>query len=80
MTKHSIAFEIERPVPAGEAVGELRPANPDDAGTVVVAPAPLELKKFNFRKLLMAGAAIAVLAGAGWYGVDYFTEIGRAHV
>ena len=76
MTKHSIAFEIERPVPAGEAVEELRPASPDDAGAVVPAPAPLASKKFNFRKLLMAGAAIAVLAGAGWYGVDYFT-VGR---
>ena len=25
-------------------------------------------KKFNFRKLLMAGAAVAVLSGAAFYG------------
>src|ERR1700736_324458 len=75
MTKHSIAFEIERPVPAGEAVGELRPATPGDASTVL-APAPPTSKKLNFRKLLMAGAAVAVLAGAAWYGFDYWT-VGR---
>jgi membrane fusion protein (multidrug efflux system) len=72
MTKHSIAFEIERPVPAGEAVGELRPATADDAGPAALPTS----KKFNFRKLLMAGAAIAALAGAGWYGVDY-VAVGR---
>src|SRR6202012_4759701 len=36
-------------------------------------PAPVAAKKFNFRRLLMAGAAIAVLAGASWYGWDYWT-------
>jgi len=31
------------------------------------------VKKFNFRRLLMVGAAAAVLAGAAWYGWDYWT-------
>jgi membrane fusion protein (multidrug efflux system) len=76
MTQHSSAFEIERPVPVGEAVRGLRPATPDDSGTAAMAPAPLLSKKFNFRRLLMAGAAVAVLAGAAWYGFDYWT-VGR---
>ena len=76
MTQHSTAFEIERPVPVGEAVRGLRPATPDDSGTAAMAPAPLLSKKFNFRRLLMAGAAVAVLAGAAWYGFDYWT-VGR---
>ena len=58
MTQHSQAFEIERPVPAADVLKDLAPATP------ALAPA----KKFNFRKLLMAGAAVALLASAGWYG------------
>ena len=76
MTQHSSAFEIERPVPVGEAVRRLRPATPGDSGTAAMAPAPLLSKKFNFRRLLMAGAAVAVLAGAAWYSFDYWT-VGR---
>ena len=30
-------------------------------------------KKINFRKMLLAGAALAALAGATWYGYDYWT-------
>jgi membrane fusion protein (multidrug efflux system) len=30
-------------------------------------------RKFNLRKLLMTGAALVVVAGAGWYGWDYWT-------
>jgi membrane fusion protein (multidrug efflux system) len=66
MTQHSTAFEIERPVPAPDALKDLPPAT----------PAPAAVKKFNFRKLLMAGAAVAVLAGTAWYGFDYWT-VGR---
>src|SRR5712671_1793851 len=65
MTQHSTAFEIERPVPAADALKDLP-----------VTRAPAAIKKFNFRKLLMAGAAVAALAGAGWYGFDYWT-VGR---
>ena len=68
MTQHSTAFEIERPVPAADALKELPPA-PTPASRPAV-------KKFNFRKLLMAGAAVVVLAGAAWYGFDYWT-VGR---
>jgi membrane fusion protein, multidrug efflux system len=63
MTQHSTAFEIERPVPAADALKDQPPTT----------PAPAAVKKFNFRKLLMAGAAVAVLAGATWYGFDYWT-------
>ena len=76
MTQHSTAFEIERPVPTSEAIGELRPATPDDSGTAAIAAAPLPSRKLNFRKLLLAGAAVAALTGAAWYGFDYWT-VGR---
>src|SRR3984957_15138197 len=66
MTQHSTAFEIERPVPAADALTDLPP----------VTRAAATAEKFNFRKLLMAGAAVAVLAGAAWYGFDYWT-VGR---
>jgi membrane fusion protein (multidrug efflux system) len=74
MTQHSTAFEVERPVPAGEAIGSLLPGANDRGDTPV--PAPAAIKKFNLRKMLMAGAAVAVLAGAVWYGWDYWT-VGR---
>jgi membrane fusion protein (multidrug efflux system) len=74
MTRHSTDFEIERPVPAREAVEDPQPAAPAEAPAA--APAPAAVKKFNFRKLLMAGAAVAVLAGAAWYGWDYWS-VGR---
>jgi membrane fusion protein (multidrug efflux system) len=70
MTVHSTSFRAEQPVPAADAIEALAPANRADAASV--AP-PKATKKFNFRKLLMTGAAVAVLAGAGWYGWDYWT-------
>jgi membrane fusion protein (multidrug efflux system) len=73
MSRHSTAFEVERPVPAGEIVKDLQPGA--DAATVAGAPDPVA-KKFNFRKLLLASAATAVLAGAVWYGLDYW-NVGR---
>jgi membrane fusion protein, multidrug efflux system len=72
MTRHSTAFEIERPVPAAE-VGDLLPGVPDKAEASAPAPAAAPARKFNFRKMLMAGAALAVLSGAVWYGWDYWT-------
>src|ERR1700716_1125637 len=63
MTQHSTAFEIERSVPAADALKDLPPAT----------RAPATVKKFNLRKLLMASAAVAVLSGAAWYGWDYWT-------
>ncbi len=76
MTQHSTAFEIERPVPAGDVIGNLLPGENDGGGTHVPAPAPAAIKKLNLRKVLMAGVAAAVLAGAAWYGWDYWT-VGR---
>jgi membrane fusion protein (multidrug efflux system) len=70
MTRHSTAFEIERPVP-GEAVEDLLPGPSDRAG--INGPALARLKNLNFRKLLMAVATAAVLAGAAWYGWNYWT-------
>jgi membrane fusion protein, multidrug efflux system len=72
MTRHSTAFEIDRPVPAGDAVKDLLPGSYDD-GRASEAPAPVQRKKFNFRKALMTGVALAALAGAAWYGWDYWT-------
>jgi membrane fusion protein (multidrug efflux system) len=69
MSVHSTSFQAEQPVPAAKAVEALLPSNRSDAGTAVAVAA----KKFNLRKLLMMGAAIVVLAGAGWYGWDYWT-------
>ncbi|SDT54980.1 HlyD family secretion protein [Bradyrhizobium canariense] len=70
MSIHSTAFPVERPVPANGVPEGLAPARqPSQTDT-----APLSVgKKLNFRKLLMTGAAIAVLAGAAWYGWDYWT-------
>src|ERR1700733_11356182 len=72
MTRHSTAFEIERPVPAGDVTEELLSGSYGE-GRASEAPAPAPRKKFNFRKALMTGVALAALAGAAWYGWDYWT-------
>jgi membrane fusion protein (multidrug efflux system) len=64
MTQHSTTFEIERPVPAAEAVGPLLPE-------AVAIPGPA--RKLNLRKMLLTGVALAALAGAAWYGWNYWT-------
>src|ERR1700742_395152 len=73
MTRHSTDFTAEKAVSAG-TVQELAvapPAAPDTSAQ------PSHASKSNrLRRLLMAGAAIAVLAGASWYGWDYWT-VGR---
>jgi membrane fusion protein (multidrug efflux system) len=71
MTHHSTAFEIERPVPADKAVTALLPATPETS--LASQPAPAARQKFNFRKMLLTGAAVAAVAGAAWYGWDYWT-------
>src|SRR5205807_9447064 len=66
MTVHSTTFPADQKV--GVAAAEaLLPAS--------VAPAPqvLAAKKVNLRKALFTGAALAALAGAAWYGFDYWT-------
>jgi membrane fusion protein (multidrug efflux system) len=73
MTLHSTALEAERPMPAGDTIKDLLPDTHDKGGASQGAPAPAVTRKFNFRKMLMAGAAVAVLAGAAWYGWNYWT-------
>ena len=42
-------------------------------GALPIASAPTGRKKLNIRKLLLVGAALGALAGASWYGYDYWT-------
>jgi membrane fusion protein (multidrug efflux system) len=69
MTVHSTTFRAEQQVPAADAAEALLPTARIEAPVA----APVATKKFNFRKMLMTGAAIAALAGAAWYGWDYWT-------
>jgi membrane fusion protein, multidrug efflux system len=69
MSHHSTELKVERPLPA-----DYNPL-PDSARSEP-AGVPAATKKLNLRKLLMAGAAVAVLAGAAWFGWDYWT-VGR---
>src|SRR5260370_37902346 len=73
MTHHSSAIEADRPVPIGDTIKDLLPGGSDNASTREAFLAPSAVKKLNFRKVLMVGAAVAVLAGAAWYGWDYWT-------
>jgi membrane fusion protein (multidrug efflux system) len=73
MTRHSTDFEAEQTVPAG-TIQNLAPS-PSPAPEAA-QPAAKSAKSGGFRKLLLTGAAVAVLAGASWYGFDYWT-VGR---
>jgi membrane fusion protein (multidrug efflux system) len=73
MSRHSTTFEAEKQVSA-EAVDGLPKADHDNV-TAASAQQARDIKG-KLRRLLMAGAAVAVLAGAGWYGWDYWT-VGR---
>jgi membrane fusion protein (multidrug efflux system) len=83
MSRHSTVFEAERPVPA-EAVQQLLPPpnakenqkenqRSSQVSETTVTPVPA---KSRLRRLLLAGSAVALLAGAAWYGWDYWT-VGR---
>jgi membrane fusion protein (multidrug efflux system) len=76
MTRHSTALEAERPVAIDNTGSDLTPGITNKTSANELAPAPMAVKKLNFRKLLTAGAALALLAGATWYGWDYWT-VGR---
>jgi membrane fusion protein (multidrug efflux system) len=76
MSRHSTSFEAERPVPA-EVVQELLPAdNKSEAAAPALLPAVLGARKGAIKRILMAGTAVALLAGVAWYGWDYWT-VGR---
>src|SRR3954465_5430958 len=64
MTVHSTSFPTDQPVRPAEAAEALLPT---------AAPQVLTAKKLNFRKLLLTGAATAGVAGAAWYGWNYWT-------
>src|SRR6267378_4382869 len=76
MTRHSATVEAKRPMPVRDSVTDLLPDTHDKAGAGEPALASPVEKKFNFRRLLMAGAAVALLAVAAWYGWDYWA-VGR---
>jgi len=73
MSRHSTNFEAETEV-AIEAVEGLPAADHDN---VVIATVPKGRNiRGQLRRLLLAGAAVAALSGAVWYGWDYWT-VGR---
>jgi membrane fusion protein (multidrug efflux system) len=67
MTVHQTSFPTDQPVPPTPAIKALLPAL-----ATAVTPV-LATKSLNLRKLLLTGAALAALAGATWYGWDYWT-------
>ena len=71
MSRHSTSFEAEREVSDKTAQKLLTEANPLPNPTV--NPAPVAKPPGGLRRLLLAGAAAAALAGASWYGWDYWT-------
>jgi membrane fusion protein (multidrug efflux system) len=76
MSRHITSLEAERPVPA-EVAQELLPADHNsEAATPVALPATPIARKGAIRRFLLAGTAVALLAGAAWYGWDYWT-VGR---
>jgi membrane fusion protein (multidrug efflux system) len=76
MSRHSTSFEAERPVPA-EIVQELLPAdNKSEAAVPAPLPTAPVARKGAIKRILMAGTAVALLAGVAWYGWDYWT-VGR---
>src|SRR5215813_11236459 len=75
MSRHSTSFEADREVSDETAQELLKEANPqpDQAVTPVTAAAPAAKPTGRLRRLLLAGVAVAALAGASWYGWDYWT-------
>jgi membrane fusion protein (multidrug efflux system) len=75
MSRHSTSFEAERPVSAETAHELLAEPNPlsDPAVSPVPVAEPAAKPTGRFRRVLLAGAAVAALAGATWFGWDYWT-------
>jgi membrane fusion protein (multidrug efflux system) len=73
MSHHSTSFKPERPI-SDDQVEDLLP-NSGPAAPAVLPP-PQAPAKGRLRRILVAGAAVAALAAAGWYGWDYWT-VGR---
>jgi membrane fusion protein (multidrug efflux system) len=72
MTQASPLLKIEPPAPAGspgtDRLPEPRVADTGDADPSRPAP-----RKHHFRRVMFAGVAAALMAGAAWYGWDYWT-------
>jgi membrane fusion protein (multidrug efflux system) len=77
MTQHSTAFEADQKVAAPAIQG--LPATGHNNVVPAAAPAQTRDIQGQLRRLLLAGAAVAVLSGAVWYGWDYWT-VGRFQV
>ena len=73
MSHHTQSFEASTQVPA-VAVQQLL-TDVGASATQAASPVRPSLKD-RLRKVLLAGAAVAVLAAGGWYGFDYWT-VGR---
>ena len=78
MSRHSTSFEAEREVSTESAQELLEGPNPQPNPSVSPVPVTVPAAKptGRLRRLLLAGAAVAALAGASWYGFDYWT-VGR---
>ena len=73
MSRHSTDFEAEQTLPVDTA--EKLVSAPASV-LATVQPVAKTPKTGALRRLLLAAAAVAVLAGASWYGFDYWT-VGR---
>ena len=69
MTVHTTPSSVEQTVVPAHVPEDLLPATPSPTN-------PARSRKLSLRKLLLVGAAVAALAGASWYGYDYWT-VGR---
>jgi membrane fusion protein, multidrug efflux system len=83
MTQHSTSFQADRPLSPETArglVGDITEPSENAATTFVsapTAPPPVFARhREKLRRILMAGAATALLLGGSWYGWDYWT-VGR---
>jgi membrane fusion protein (multidrug efflux system) len=70
MSSQSLAVEANRPIQA-EPVQNLAPSPP-----LSPAAAPKTAAKGGLRRVLLTGAAVALLATASWYGWEYWS-VGR---
>jgi len=73
MSRHSTAFEAEQQVTAGSIEGLAKGDAGDHNNVVAVAAPKARNIRGQLRRLLLAGAAVAVLSGAVWYGWTYWT-------
>jgi membrane fusion protein (multidrug efflux system) len=73
MSHHSSSFQAERQLPA-EMAEKLLPTVPSRQEITVEAAKPATPGRL--RRALFAGTAVALVAGAAWYGWDYWT-VGR---